>query len=184
MDRVHYVAVRYRAAARRRRHVRQPIGDTGRIGRPSGRERADRPRLARAAHALLGSTEIGTPTGHFRTLGQLHRLGRRWPPLNGQAATTNGGALEVSTVFRVSTVTWTMGVHAVDSRRAPSHRSGEGVALRRFPRGWSRDQPAVSSRARSSAGSRKGSAARCSNSGVTQPAVSRSPPRLPPTICR
>jgi aerobic carbon-monoxide dehydrogenase large subunit len=65
------------------------------------------------AHALLGSTEIRYADGTFRTLGRSIGWDDLAAAQRAGGDDEGGGALEVSTVFRVSTVTWTMGVHAV-----------------------------------------------------------------------
>jgi carbon-monoxide dehydrogenase large subunit len=65
------------------------------------------------ARKLLGAAEIRYADGTFH--GDGHAIG--WDALAASQRVggndEGGGALDITTVFRVSTVTWTMGVHAV-----------------------------------------------------------------------
>jgi carbon-monoxide dehydrogenase large subunit len=65
------------------------------------------------AGKLLGATDVQYADGAFHANGHVIDWDALAAAQRAGGDDESGGALDVSTVFRVSTVTWTMGVHAV-----------------------------------------------------------------------
>ena len=135
------------------------------------------------ARKVLGAPEIHYADGKFHSDGRV--IG--WDELAAAqriGGDDEGGAvLDVYTVFRVPTVTWTMGVHAVI---LGVHRRTGLVKVLRYAvshEGGREINPSVVE-GQIIGGVAQGIGVRCSNSGATPKLVNRSPPRSPHTTYR